>query len=43
MRSFHEGMLNGEYIDYFNNGKPQLIIDYVDNKKHGNYKEFDIL
>ena len=32
-----------KYIDYFNNGKPQLIIDYVDNKKHGNYKELDIV
>ncbi len=41
VRSFHQDALYGDYIDYFNNGKPQLIIEYVDNKKHGNYKEYD--
>ncbi len=38
VRSFNQDALYGDYIDYFNNGKPQLIIDYVDDNNHVNYK-----
>ena len=41
MRTFRNEMLHGEYIDYFGNGKPHKLMEYVENKKYGYYKEFD--
>ena len=29
VRSFHQDVLNGVYINYFNNGKPQLILSLI--------------
>ena len=31
VRTYNEDILNGVYIDYFNNGKPQIIIGYLSN------------
>ena len=41
IRTFRKEMLYGEYIDYFGNGKPHKLMEYVENKKYGYYKELD--
>ena len=38
IRTFRKEMLHGEYIDYFSNGKPHKLMEYVENKKYGYYK-----
>ena len=37
-RTFRKEMLHGEYIDYFGNGKPHKLKEYVENKKYGDRK-----
>ena len=35
-----DGMLNGEWIEFFDNGKIASIINYNNNKLSGSYKTF---
>jgi len=38
--SYEDDLSQGAYTEYYNNGKPQRIINYVDDQKHGNADYF---
>jgi antitoxin component YwqK of YwqJK toxin-antitoxin module len=32
--------MNGEYIEYYENGQVHSICSYIDNQKHGKYEQY---